>query len=47
MLAALAAAGLAPADVMLIGDAPDEHDWCEAARLGGYLSAERYFAAVR
>ena len=31
---------------MLIGDAPGERDWCAAARLGGYLPAERYFAAA-
>lgn len=34
-----------PADqVLLIGDAPNERDWAGAARLAGYLPAERYFA---
>ena len=44
MLAALA--GLPAGGVMLVGDAPGERDWCEAARLGGYLPAERYFAGA-
>ena len=44
VLAALA--GLPAGGVMLIGDAPGERDWCAAARLGGYLPAERYFAGA-
>ncbi len=33
-----------PADrVLMIGDTGEERGWAEAARLGGYLSAERYF----
>jgi hypothetical protein len=44
VLAALA--GLPAGGVMLVGDAPGERDWCDAARLGGYLPAERYFAAA-
>jgi hypothetical protein len=46
VLAALAPAGIAPAGVMLIGDAPGERDWREAARLGSYLAADRYFPAA-
>ena len=38
--------GLPRAGVMLVGDAPGEADWREAARLGSYLPAERYFAAA-
>ncbi|MEM9425545.1 MAG: hypothetical protein AAGA06_02485 [Pseudomonadota bacterium] len=38
--------GTLPADgVVVIGETWLERDWCEAARLAGYLSAERYFAA--
>ena len=44
VLAALPAR-VAPGAVLLIGDAPGERDWYEAARLGGYLPAGRYFAA--
>ena len=44
VLAALA--GLPAGGVMLVGDAPGERDWCEAARLAGYLPAERYFGAA-
>ena len=40
----LAALGRIPAGgVMLIGDTAAEREWCAAARLGGYLAAERYF----
>lgn len=46
ILAAIAPAGLAPGDVVLVGDTFAEREWYEAARLGGYLSAERYFAAA-
>jgi hypothetical protein len=42
VLAALG--GLPAGGVWLVGDAPGERDWCAAARLGGYLPAERYFA---
>ncbi|MCU0901629.1 MAG: hypothetical protein MUC82_14200 [Cypionkella sp.] len=39
-----AALGKTPADtVLLIGDHALEAEWCAAGRLGGYLSAERYF----
>ena len=35
-----------PADrVLMVGDAPDERGWAEAARLGGYLPADRWHAA--
>jgi hypothetical protein len=45
MLAMLAPARL-PADrVLLIGDTSLEREWVGAARLAGYLPAERYFAA--
>lgn len=37
--------GLAPAAVMLVGAAPGEPDWHEAARLGSYLPADRFFAS--
>jgi hypothetical protein len=41
----LAAIGGLPAGgVMLVGDAPGERAWCEAASLAGYLPAGRYFA---
>ncbi len=37
--------GSLPADgVVVIGETWLERDWCEAARLAGYLPAERYFA---
>lgn len=37
--------GKLPADgVVVIGETWLERDWCEAARLAGYLPAERYFA---
>ncbi|MEM6385128.1 MAG: hypothetical protein AAF718_02715 [Pseudomonadota bacterium] len=37
--------GVLPADgVVVIGETWLERDWCAAARLAGYLSAERYFA---
>lgn len=43
LLAALAPARW-PADrVLMIGDTGEERFWSEAARLGGYLPAERYF----
>lgn len=45
VLAALPA-GVPPTGVMLIGDAPGERGWCDAAGLGSYLPAERYFAAA-
>ena len=45
VLAALPAR-LAPGDVVLVGDTPLEREWCEAGRLAGYLSAERYFAGT-
>ncbi len=45
LLAALAA-GRWPADrVLMVGDTAEERGWAEAARLGGYLGADRYFAA--
>lgn len=45
LLAALAE-GRWPADrVVMIGDTADERDWSQAARLGYYLNAERFFAA--
>jgi hypothetical protein len=44
VLAALAPASLPPGGVMLIGDTASEREWVEAARLGSYLPAERYFA---
>lgn len=35
-----------PADrVIMVGDTGEERGWAQAARLGYYLSAERYFAA--
>jgi hypothetical protein len=35
-----------PADrVLMVGDTAEERGWAEAARLGLYLSAERYFPA--
>lgn len=38
--------GALPADgVVVIGETWLERDWCEAARLAGYIPAERYFAA--
>jgi hypothetical protein len=41
VLAALAC----PADrVLMVGDTAEERGWSEAARLGGYLPADRYFA---
>lgn len=37
--------GTLPADgVLVVGETWLERDWCEAARLAGYLSAERYFS---
>jgi hypothetical protein len=33
--------------VVLIGDHGLEAEWCAAGRLAGYVSASRYFAAVR
>jgi hypothetical protein len=40
-----AALGRLPSDqVILVGDVGLERDWCAAARLAGYLSAERYFS---
>lgn len=41
----LALKGRLPADgVVVIGETWLERDWCAAARLAGYLPAERYFA---
>ena len=37
--------GQAPDRMLLVGDAPWEKDWTAAARLAGYLPAERFFAA--
>jgi hypothetical protein len=37
--------GKAADGVLLVGDAPWEKDWTAAARLAGYLPAERFFAA--
>ena len=38
------ALGKVPSDqVILVGDLGLERDWCAAARLAGYLPAERYF----
>ena len=45
LLAALAPARWPAQQVLMVGDAPDERGWAEAARLGLYLPAERYFAA--
>jgi hypothetical protein len=43
LLGALAPARL-PADrVLMVGDTAEERGWAEAARLGGYLEAPRYF----
>ena len=37
--------GKLPADgVVVVGETWLERDWCEAARLAGYLPAERYFS---
>lgn len=37
-----------PADaVLLVGETAFEESWCAALRAGGYLSADRYFAAAR
>lgn len=45
-LLAAVAEGRWPADrVVMVGDTAEERDWSQAARLGYYLSAERYFAA--
>jgi len=45
-LLAAVAEGRWPADrVVMVGDTTEERDWSQAARLGYYLSAERYFAA--
>jgi hypothetical protein len=44
VLAALAPAKIPPGGVMLIGDTASEREWYEAARLGSYLAADRYFA---
>jgi hypothetical protein len=43
VLAVLAPARLPAGGVMLIGDTAAEREWCEAAQLGGYLPADRYF----
>jgi len=32
--------------VMVIGDTALEREWCDAGRLAGYLSAERYFPGL-
>ncbi len=41
----LALKGKLPADgVVVIGETWLERDWCEAARLGGYVPADRYFS---
>ncbi len=41
----LALKGKLPADgVVVIGETWMERDWCEAARLAGYLPADRYFS---
>lgn len=43
---AVLAALTCPADrVLMVGDTSEERGWAEAARLGLYLQAERYFAA--
>jgi len=40
--------GKLPADgVVVIGETWAERDWCEAARLAGFLTAERYFGDTR
>lgn len=36
---------LPPDTVLLVGDHPLEAEWCAAARLAGYLPAERYFGS--
>lgn len=41
----LALKGTLPADgVVVIGETWAERDWCEAARLAGFLTADRYFS---
>ncbi len=45
-LRAALAEGRWPADrVLMVGDTAEERGWAEAARLVGYLGAERYFVA--
>lgn len=45
VILALLAGARRPADqVLLVGDTGAERDWAAAARLAGYLPAERYFA---
>ncbi|MFD1912428.1 hypothetical protein [Halodurantibacterium flavum] len=34
---------LSPGEVVLVGDAPWEGEWCAAGRLAGYLPADQYF----
>jgi hypothetical protein len=42
-----AALGALPSGaVLLVGDQALEREWCAAGRLGGYLAAERFFAAA-
>ncbi len=43
ILATLQPLGLPPAGVVLIGSRDAEHQWCTAARLGGYLKQQAYF----
>jgi hypothetical protein len=45
VLAALAPSRIPPGAVMLVGDTAAEREWVEAARLGSYLAADRYFTA--
>jgi hypothetical protein len=44
MLAALAPQRWPTDRVLMVGDTSEEQVWAEAARLGGYLSAARYFS---
>ncbi|MGR3434188.1 MAG: hypothetical protein ACU0CO_04755 [Shimia sp.] len=44
---AILAAGHAPRGVVIVGEAPFERDWADAARAAGYLPADRYFGELR
>ncbi|MFC7704304.1 hypothetical protein ACFQXB_08870 [Plastorhodobacter daqingensis] len=39
-------APLSPGEVVLVGDTTPEREWCAAARLAGYLPAERFFTTA-
>jgi hypothetical protein len=45
VLAALEPGRLPARAVLLVGDTAIEREWCAAARLAGYLAADRYFPA--